>query len=180
MLSKYLLPFAFIIGLTLLLLGMAGSLTDPAPQASSLPDESSSREVPAVGVGPAWPMPSESARAAFRERRERFYSALRTVEGGNRPGDLCESYGPYQIGKLYFRDAIEGTGLPWRWPADVLDRDKAEYVILLYMRRWAPESVDCGDYWRLAALHSGGPNGDWKLASIDYASRVVNLMGVAP
>ena len=115
---------------------------------------------------------------------------IRQVETGGEPdegrgavGDGGKSIGPYQIGKLYYLDAIERLQSPPCEYEDLLhDLRASEHIIAAYMQRYAPGAYTRliqgkgtpEDVQKIARIHNGGPAGNRKPATRDYASKVLS------
>ena len=108
-----------------------------------------------------------------------FLDALRAVETGGQPnggvgaiGDGGKAYGPLQIHKGYWQDSrVPGSH------ADCLtSREYSERVVLAYMKRYAPKSLEAGDWEKLARIHNGGPKGHTKSATVKYWAKVQKAM----
>jgi hypothetical protein len=104
--------------------------------------------------------------------------AIRQVETGGEPdgginalGDGGASLGPYQIGRLYWQDAIERNPDLAEYPYERVGYDYkyAEKIILAYWDRYGGASPS---FERLARLHNGGPRGPDRNATQVYWERV--------
>ncbi|MCA8952330.1 MAG: hypothetical protein KDE27_22665 [Planctomycetes bacterium] len=108
--------------------------------------------------------------------RREMLDAIRFVESGWREhppdGDGGRAIGPYQIHRIYWRDALEfEPGLGGDYD-DCRDRAYAERVIGAYMAHWVPEAWQHGDAEVIARTHNGGPNGRNKATTLRYWQRV--------
>jgi hypothetical protein len=132
----------------------------------------------AGGLLAVWP---ESAVA----RRARILDGIRMVESGGRAavpdGDGGLAIGPYQIHRVYWRDAVDFA--PELGPAsgfdyqDCRERLYAERVVEAYMRRYVPRAWTRGDAEVIARTHNGGPAGARKDATLRYWQRVARQLG---
>ncbi|MAD33277.1 MAG: hypothetical protein CMJ88_05920 [Planctomycetes bacterium] len=110
--------------------------------------------------------------------RREILDALRWVESGDLPdaqvpdGDDGLAIGPYQIHRVYWRDAIDFDDELDGAYRDCRKASYAERVIHAYMRRHAPNAWARGDAERIARTHNGGPEGHRKRATDDYWRRV--------
>ena len=105
-------------------------------------------------------------------------NAIRWVESGDRPdarvpdGDDGLAIGPYQIHRVYWRDAADFDPTLAGDYQDCRRGSYAERVIQAYMRRHAPDAWAAGDAERIARVHNGGPEGHLKRATDEYWERV--------
>ncbi len=120
-----------------------------------------------------------------------LFDAIQAVESGGCPdplnalGDNGRSYGPFQIMKGYWTDAVghdpslAADGKTWentRGPGSV---DYSKKVIQAYMNRYAtasrlgrpPTNQD------IARIHNGGPNGHKKDGTLEYWRKVSAKLG---
>lgn len=109
--------------------------------------------IAAVGMfGATAPSPKEPVR-------DSLMCAIRMAESSGNPnppdGDGGKSIGPYQIGKLYFQDAIEFDKSIGGTYEDCRKQEYAERIVQAYMRRYAPYPATDE---RIARLHNGGCN----------------------
>ena len=104
---------------------------------------------------------------------EVFFTALAHYEGYKGVDGAAGEKGPYQINEPYWIDAkINGA-----W-SDVNNHNYARLTMIRYWQRYCPEAIVAKDWHTLAAIHNGGPTGNKKEKSIQYADRVINLMDV--
>ena len=104
-----------------------------------------------------------------------FWKALHQVETSGRlgaiEGDGGRSLGPLQISRAYFTDSrVAGSY------EQVVDLPFARRVVSAYLQRYAPKAWAAGDVETLARIHNGGPRGDRKQATINYAAKVRRAM----
>jgi len=71
-------------------------------------------------------------------------------------GDGGRALGPYQIHKGYWKDVANVVGGKYE---DCADKAYAEKVVTAYLNRYARDSVNSGDFERLARIHNGGLGG---------------------
>jgi hypothetical protein len=82
-------------------------------------------------------------------------------------GDGGKAIGPYQIWRVYWKDAnLSGDYQQCR------NKAYAERVVLAYWRRYAPEALAKGDFETLARIHNGGPAGANRSATVGYWRKV--------
>ena len=115
------------------------------------------------------------AAAAHAAPPESFWRALHLVETSGRQGPILgdngRSLGPLQISRAYFTDSrVAGTY------EQVVDLPFARRVVSAYLQRYAPAAWAAGDVETLARIHNGGPRGDKKQATINYAAKVRRAM----
>jgi hypothetical protein len=90
-----------------------------------------------------------------------LFDAIREVETGGSPdptnvlGDNGRSLGPYQISYEYWSDALYKHPEIGGGYRDVKNALYAEWVMLAYWSRYAPDD----SYETLARIHNGGPLG---------------------
>ena len=107
----------------------------------------------------------------------RFLSALRAVESGGNDdavGDGGKAIGPYQIWKIYWKDALEFDPTIGGKYEDCFDRQYSERVVVAYLNRYATEKRlgRMPRYEDMARIHNGGPNGHKKSATNKYWNKV--------
>lgn len=112
---------------------------------------------------------------------DRIMSALRIVESGgddNAVGDGGKAIGPYQIWRIYWKDAVEFDPSIGGKYEDCFDRKYAEKVVRAYMRRYANERRlgHAPTYEEIARIHNGGPNGHKKKSTVKYWKKVENVL----
>ena len=106
-----------------------------------------------------------------------FLSALRIVESGgddNAVGDGGKAIGPYQIWKIYWKDALEFDPTIGGKYEDCFDRQYAERVVRSYLTRYANENRlgRIPNYKDMSRIHNGGPNGHKKTSTLKYWEKV--------
>ena len=104
-----------------------------------------------------------------------FWAALHQVETSGRHGPILgdngRSLGPLQISRAYFTDSrVAGTY------EQVVDLAFARRVVSAYLQRYAAKAWAAGDVETLARIHNGGPRGDKKQATVNYAAKVRRAM----
>ena len=103
-----------------------------------------------------------------------FFRALHIVETGGKRGaiigDNGAALGPLQIHRSYHADARIGGDY-----SRCADLDYSKRVVSAYLQRYAPDAWAKGDVETLARIHNGGPRGDKKLATYNYAQKVLRL-----
>jgi hypothetical protein len=107
---------------------------------------------------------------------EIFWNALHQVESSGRHGRILGDYvngqpqalGPLQIHRSYHQDSrVPG---PFE---QVSDLSYARKVATAYFKRYAPEAWERGDVFTLARIHSGGPKGPTRAATLPHARKVL-------
>lgn len=115
------------------------------------------------------------ASAAHAAPQESFFRALHVVETGGRRGailgDKGKALGPLQIHRAYWQDARIGGRYE-----DCADLSYSKRVVAAYLQRYAPVAWEAGDVTTLARIHNGGPRGDKKQATVNYAAKVLRAM----
>lgn len=103
-----------------------------------------------------------------------FFRALHLVETSGKRGAILgdggKALGPLQIHRGYHADS--GVGGEYSRCADL---DYSKRVVSAYLQRYAPAAWAKGDVTTLARIHNGGPRGDTKPATINYAAKVSRL-----
>ena len=94
----------------------------------------------------------------------KFLNILHQVETSGRlgaiKGDEGKALGPFQIWESYYRDAVEQSEGKLNKPySSVADIKYAREVVLWYFYRYAPKSLEDGNFEKLSKIHNGGPNG---------------------
>jgi hypothetical protein len=115
------------------------------------------------------------ASAAHAAPPESFWRALHVVETGGRRGAILgdggKALGPLQIHRGYHADARIGGDY-----SRCADLDYSRRVVSAYLQRYAPKAWAAGDVETLARIHNGGPRGDRKQATVNYAAKVLRAM----
>jgi hypothetical protein len=114
--------------------------------------------------------------SAYAAPPEIFWKALHQVESGGRHGRILGDYvngqpqalGPLQITRAFFSDA----SVPGAYH-QVQDLAYARRVATAYYMRYAPEAWERGDVFTLARIHSGGPKGPTRAATLPHARKVL-------
>lgn len=85
-----------------------------------------------------------------------------------------KAIGPYQIWKIYWKDALEFDPTIGGKYEDCFDRQYSERVVIAYMKRYATEKRlgRTPRYEDMARIHNGGPNGHKKSATDKYWNKV--------
>jgi len=105
-----------------------------------------------------------------------LFDAIRKVETGDMTdadaalavGDNGRSFGPYQIQRAYWQDAIEHQPEIGGQFLDCRNPRYAERIMLAYWDRYAPDD----HYETLARIHNGGPKGHENPNTLEYWKRV--------
>jgi len=108
-----------------------------------------------------------------------FFDAISAVESNgddSAVGDDGASQGRYQIGRPYWFDACEFSGVSMDYDEWVTDASQCRRVMEWYFQRYAPQAWELQDWFTLARIHNGGPRGDEKRCTIAYAERVLTAM----
>jgi hypothetical protein len=83
-----------------------------------------------------------------------------TSTGSPRPSDPCKFTG-------FFHASVPGAY------HQVQDLAYARKVATAYFKRYAPEAWERGDVFTLARIHSGGPKGPTRAATLPHARKVL-------
>lgn len=103
-----------------------------------------------------------------------LFNAIREVETGGHPdpnnaeGDGGKSLGAYQISHAYWYDALEKHPAIGGTYEDVRNPFYAEWVMLAYWDRFAPDET----YETLSRIHNGGPMGYIRRSTNNYWKKV--------
>jgi hypothetical protein len=103
-----------------------------------------------------------------------FLDALMEVESGgdvNAIGDGGMSRGPYQIGKLFWRDGQGGD-----YDTGVTQPHLCEEVMYRYWKRYCPKALDNLDFETLVRTFNGGPRGMSKHYTIRHWLKVKAIL----
>jgi hypothetical protein len=110
----------------------------------------------------------------------KFLNAIHKVESsgqitGTEPiiGDKGKARGPLQIHREYWEDIKNLVGGKYE---DVDNLDYASNVVAKYMLKYAKNAIKNGQFDIAAKRHNGGPNGDKKSATYEYARKVMSKM----
>ena len=113
---------------------------------------------------------------------EDLFRAMRVVESvdsASAVGDGGRSRGPYQISRLYWKDATRFGEVRWSYIDGVWHERECRQVMLWYWQRYAPaalaEARRTGSRRAmeiLARTHNGGPQGADKPATLRYWRRI--------
>jgi hypothetical protein len=111
------------------------------------------------------------ASATHASPPDSFWRAIHLVETGGKRGavigDNGRALGPLQIHRSYWQDARVGGRYE-----DCADLAYSIKVASAYLRRYAPQAWAKGDTTTLARIHNGGPRGNTKPQTIQYAEKV--------
>jgi hypothetical protein len=103
---------------------------------------------------------------------EIFWKALHQVESSGRlgaiKGDGGAALGPLQITRAFHKD----SRVPGRYQ-QVADLAYARRVATAYYMRYAPEAYRQGNMEVLARIHSGGPKGPTRAATLPHARKLM-------
>ena len=110
----------------------------------------------------------------------KFLNAIHKVESsgqitGTEPiiGDKGKARGPLQIHREYWEDVKNLVSGKYE---DVDNLDYASNVVAKYMLKYAKNAIKNGQFDIAAKRHNGGPNGDKKSATYEYARKVMSKM----
>lgn len=102
--------------------------------------------------------------------------AIRMVESGDRSdppdGDGGLAIGPYQIHRVYWKDALVADPTIGGRYDDCRSRAYAERIIAAFMQQYAAEAWKTANAEVIARTHNGGPTGATKQATVRYWNRV--------
>jgi hypothetical protein len=111
------------------------------------------------------------ACTAHAAPQEAYWKALHYVESSGRlgaiKGDNGAALGPLQITRAFHKD----SRVPGRYQ-QVADLAYARRVATAYYMRYAPEAYRQGNMEVLARIHSGGPNGPTRAATLPHARKL--------
>ncbi len=104
------------------------------------------------------------------EHLDLLLDAIAKVESHNDPnaiGDSGRAVGVYQIHRSYWQDGTRILGVDWKY-REAKDPSKARLVVSAYLRHYGrgKSLID------MARIHNGGPRGDRKKATREYARRI--------
>ena len=112
------------------------------------------------------------ACTAHAAPQEAYWKALHYVESSGRlgaiKGDNGAALGPLQITRAFHKD----RRVPGRYQ-QVADLAYARRVATAYYMRYAPEAYRQGNMEVLARIHSGGPKGPTRAATLPHARKVL-------
>ncbi len=123
-----------------------------------------------LAAGVCLVMVTEAARAVENDDLERLLDAIARVEsnGVSRAvGDSGRAVGLYQIHRSYWADGTRILGVDWQY-GDARDPAKARQVVRAYLRHYGRGKSLIG----LARIHNGGPRGDERAATQEYARKI--------
>jgi len=109
---------------------------------------------------------------------ERLLDAIAQVESRRDPnavGDHGRAVGVYQIHRRYWQDGTRILGRDWPY-ADAADPAKARQVVRAYLRHYGKDR----SLIEMARIHNGGPRGDRKSSTEDYARKIAAILGSPP
>ena len=131
------------------------------------------------------PQPQTSKNYGWKD----LLPAIRLVETGGSPrgglgaiGDNGNAFGPYQIWKIYHKDAATRDKTLDNYRRCLNSKSYSERVIKAYMKRYASaaaQRLDQGkatrsDLETVARIHNGGPRGASKDSTKKYWAKVVS------
>jgi hypothetical protein len=111
-----------------------------------------------------------NAPAAQDRALERLLDAIAQVESRSDPsavGDHGRAAGVYQIHRRYWQDGTRILGVDWPY-RDARNPHKARQVVRAYLSHYGKGK----NLIALARIHNGGPQGDEKKATRDYAKKI--------
>jgi soluble lytic murein transglycosylase-like protein len=121
--------------------------------------------------------PAVHARAAQDRGLERLLDAIARVESRRDPnalGDHGRAAGIYQIHRAYWQDGTRILGVDWPY-RDARDPQKARQVVRAYLSHYGRGK----SLMDLARIHNGGPRGDEKQATRNYARKIAAALNDA-
>ena len=106
----------------------------------------------------------------YKKYPRQLFQAIRTVESGDDPTAVGENgeIGAYQITAAYWVDATEHAPELGGSYSHVTDPWYAEWVMIAYWERHAPNTK----LETLARIHNGGPSGHLKESTKGYWKKV--------
>ena len=113
----------------------------------------------------------------FRKYPRVLFRAIREVETGgeadpNNAVGASGELGAYQITPAYYVDATQYVPDLGGQYADVTDPHYAEWIMVAYWERYAPNDK----LETLVRIHNGGPDGLWKKSTDEYWRKVRELI----
>jgi hypothetical protein len=109
------------------------------------------------------------------ELPRKFINALHQAETGGRlgaiKGDGGSALGPFQIHESYWHDS-KVTG----HYEQVTNYTYSVKVVTAYLNRYGSQHINKRNWFALARIHNGGPDGMKKPATIPYAKKVMDYM----
>lgn len=121
--------------------------------------------------------------SVFAAERKYSYSqlldAIRAVESQGQPnngigakGDGGAALGPFQIHKVYWKDATDHDPRIGGTYEDCKGYEYSLKVVRAYFDRYCRDAVSSGNWEKVSRIHNGGPNGDTKQSTKAYWLRV--------
>lgn len=105
-----------------------------------------------------------------------FFRAVHQVETSGRlgaiKGDNGRAFGPFQIHKSYWKDAVQFDKTIEGKYEDCANYHYSVQVVRAYLNRYAKAAVQDYDMETLARIHNGGPTGHKKAATKVYWDKV--------
>lgn len=89
------------------------------------------------------------------------------MSGKPRTPENARAWGPYQIHKEYWDDAMEYLGIDWPYE-DRMDEAKSRLAMDAYMSRYLSKYGPNPSFERIVRTHNGGPDGYFKDATLGY------------
>jgi len=120
---------------------------------------------------------TETVRAVENDELELLLDAIARVESNSIPdavGDTGRAIGIYQIHRSYWEDATKILGVDWNY-GDARDPWKARQVVRAYLRHYGKGK----SLIEMARIHNGGPRGDEKAITRDYARKIEAVLNGA-
>ncbi|MGE5297527.1 MAG: transglycosylase SLT domain-containing protein [Solirubrobacterales bacterium] len=122
--------------------------------------------------------PGRVAHAGDEDRVERLLDAIAQVESRRDPnavGDHGRAVGIYQIHRRYWQDATRILGVDWPY-ADAVDPVKARQAVRAYLCHYGQDR----SLLDMARIHNGGPSGDKKKCTEEYARKIEAILETKP
>jgi hypothetical protein len=104
--------------------------------------------------------------------------AIRIVEShndANALGDRGKAIGTYQIHRSFWIDGTAILSVDWQY-SDAKDARKAEQVVRAYLQRYGKGK----SLLDVARIYNGGPQGDRKHATLEYARKISRIIRADP
>lgn len=105
---------------------------------------------------------------------ENFFRAMNQVETAGKTGTIWGKHGdlgPLQITKAYWLSSgVKGNFM------QCTNLTYSKLVVTAYMKKYAKQALQLGDWETIARIHNGGPNGHRKKVTLAYWRKIREKM----